>query len=130
MKTIERYVISALMRDMRYQGYNVAAVWDGEMYQLAGTRYQMVARGQSSKSLLMERIEASLTDTQVFRVLDLGGTPTLHFTHRNTDTWGNMGVLLILGNGEDVISDYHCGDEMFSSIIDSIHARLNAGELL
>ena len=35
MQNIERLIVLNLIRDMRAQGYNVAAVWDGEEYQIA-----------------------------------------------------------------------------------------------
>jgi hypothetical protein len=40
--------------------------------------------------------------------------------------WGNRGVLLILGNGEDIISDYHCGNPEFAAAVDRVYAYIEA----
>lgn len=134
MNTIERTIISALIRDMRAAGFQPAAVWDGEAYVMAnGTFEQNSMRFHSSQSPdtdAPDNIERAMTDVEALAAIDSVDDSTLHFTHQNATTWGNRGVLLILGNGEDVISDYHCGDTAFSAVVDGIYSRLNAGAVL
>jgi hypothetical protein len=38
----------------------------------------------------------------------------------------NHGVKIILGNGNDVISDYNCGDEEFNSLMDAVNEYTNS----
>lgn len=135
MKTIERTIISALMRDMRAAGYQTAAVWDGEAYVMAhGTFEELSPRFHSSQApntAAPDHIERAMTDEEALAAVDAVDDSTLHFTNLNATTWGRRGVLLVLGNGEDVISDYHCAKgEPFSGVIDAIYARLENGSVL
>jgi hypothetical protein len=134
MNTIERVIITALLRNMRAEGYQPAAVWDGGAYQMADDKtYEpdklpMLSRKRNTAA--PEEITRSMTDEEALRSIDSVCECTLHFTHRNAKTWGNRGVLLILGNGEDVISDFHdAADEPFSEIINTIYNRVAAGQL-
>jgi len=38
------------------------------------------------------------------------------------------GVYFVLGNTWDVISDYHCGDEEFSAVMDAVNDWVNKRE--
>jgi hypothetical protein len=131
MNTLEKTILTALLRDMRAAGYQPCAVWTGEDYVMAD------ARGGTSEarngSTRLDRAVRPLTDEEVFAVFadyDMA-TPTLHFTHLNRDTWGNRGVMIVEGNGEDIISDFHCADgEPFSPIIQAIYDKLSEGAAL
>lgn len=37
------------------------------------------------------------------------------------------GVLIVCGNGEDCISDYHCGDDAFNAVIEAIYQLIERG---
>lgn len=125
MKTIERVIITALLRDMRAAGYQPAAVWDGGDYVMARPDGSC---GSREKAEVPARIVRALLDEEAFEVIDSVDDCTLHFTNHNAQTWGNRGVMIVLGNGEDVISDYHSpSGEAFTTIIDAITGRLDAG---
>jgi hypothetical protein len=127
MKTIERLILTALLRDMRAAGYRAAAVWDGDEYNLAGseTEYSTVNRDGSPAT-----IERALTDDEALFLIDSVDDCTLHFTRQNADTWGNRGVFIVLGNDEDCISDYHAPkNEPFCDVITAIYDRVEKGLL-
>lgn len=132
MQTIERLIISALLRDMRAAGYQPAAVWnDGEYVVgrlLTGKSDSLHA---GSRDAVMSHIERPLTDAEALEHVDSVDCSTLHFTRQNATTWGDRGVFIVLGNGEDCLSDYHCPKgEPFVSVIESLSGRLERGELL
>lgn len=146
MKTIERTIITALLRDMRAAGYQPAAVWDSEEYVLARADGTFLLSNVWDNGTIVERpwgtqryalgtepieIARPLSDEEVLVELDsVDADCTLHFTHHNATTWGNRGVLLIQGNDEDVISDCHCADdEPFEGVIEAIYERITKGEL-
>lgn len=134
MQAIERVIIKALLRDMREEGYLPAAVWDGGAYVMAhGSFDENSPRFHSSQSPdtdAPDLIVNPMTDEQVLEAIDSVDESTLHFTRRNSREWGNRGVLLILGNGEDVISDYHVANgESFGSVIDHLYTQLEAGDI-
>jgi hypothetical protein len=127
MQTIERVILSALLRDMRAAGYQPAAVWDGGEYVMACADGSVKSREHAE---VPARIERPLTDAEALDAIASVDDSTLHFTHRNQQTWGNRGVLVILGNGEDVISDHHCArgeGETFDAVIDAIYDRISNG---
>lgn len=128
MKLVERYIISTLIRDMRAAGYQPCAVWTDPEYVLAGRKGAVSA---FSAAKAPDPAHRALTDEEVFAAIDTGGICTLHFSHRGSMTWGNRGVLLILGNGEDCISDSHCAKgEAFEDIVERIYDCINNGTLL
>lgn len=138
MTTIERTIIAALIRDLNKAGYLPAAFYDGEAYQMASAdgivSYDIEPRilsSQPCKSAAPDEIFRAMTAAEAIAAVDSVDEGTLHFTHRNARTWGNRGVMLILGNGEDVVSDYHCADgEPFSKVIEALYDRLNEGQIL
>lgn len=129
MQTIERLMLTALLRDMRRAGYEPAAVWDGEEYVCA--RSANAADGvKSFPARAPKKIHRALTDEEALEAIDSVDESTLHFTQRNAREWGNRGVLLILGNGQDVMSDHHCADgEPFGEIISAIWDKVQDGKL-
>lgn len=48
---------------------------------------------------------------------------TIHFG-RGPDTWGRTGVAIVLGNGEDCISDWHRGDKDFDRAVQAAVGRI------
>lgn len=121
MKTIERYVITALVRDMCAAGYQVAAVHDGNGYWM---HRRWCKRAPAT-------IKEPLSGERAFTAIDSVDMCTLHFTDQNSTAWGDHGVLIILGNGEDCLSDSHSHEgEPFNGIIDAIYGKLNRGALL
>jgi hypothetical protein len=113
MQPIERAILIALLVDMRAAGYEPAAVWDGEAYLMAGgaeykQKRMRMHSSQSADTDAPDEITQPMTDDEVLDAVGSVDDPTtLHFTHHRKRTWGNRGALLILGNGEDIISDYH-----------------------
>ncbi len=98
MKTIERYILSALIRDMSAQGYQPAAVYTENEYTLADEDAGIVehyARGSEPSS-----ISRPMADYEVFNAVDTVCRSTLHFTDKHANTFGDHGVLVILGNGQ------------------------------
>jgi hypothetical protein len=126
MQAIERRIVLALVADMRKSGFEPAAVWDGEEYQMIGNAGHV--RGFPSDDA-HGHIRRALTDTEVLTAVDSVDDSTIHFTHQGATTWGNRGVYIVLGNGCDCISDYHCAESepRFAAILEGISERIDAG---
>lgn len=131
MKTIERMILLALIRDMRAQGYEVASVWDGDNYQMPGPDATIQEFPADSK-FIEGGIVRPMTDEEACEAMDSVCESTLHFTYRNKKTWGTRGVLVILGNGEDVLSDFHAPPtrEPFQKVVIDIYDKLEKGLVL
>jgi len=96
MDTIERMIVRKLIRECKKAGFVPVKVWDSEEYQTVRTE--------------AETIEAvnSVDDS------------TIHFAPvDNLEQWGRTGVYIVLGNGVDCISDYHCGNAKFEEAIEA-----------
>lgn len=123
MTGIERRIITALVNELRERGYQPAAFWDAGFYQLADGKqlsdYAASTAPPITKPLTMREVLAAVEST---------GMGTLHFTEPCSGVWGNRGIFLVLGNDEDVVSDYHCKDEQFSAAIERVCRRASAGE--
>ncbi|HEY1900750.1 MAG TPA: hypothetical protein VGG49_13260 [Steroidobacteraceae bacterium] len=132
MKMVEALILKTLMKDMRAAGYQPAAVWTGEDY-VVGIADREQTLVEVSATDPPDQIERPLTDEDVFSVFadyDMHA-PTLHFTHQGKLTWGTRGVMLVEGNGEDIISDYHVAEgEQFGAVIDAIYERIEQGTLV
>lgn len=131
MNTLERTIVTALLRDMRIAGYRPAAIWDGCEYVLGGEAGELL-NVASDDAIVDCGIARELTDAEVLeQIADIDDFPTLHFTHLNKSTWGNRGVMLITGNGEDIISDYHVvAGEPFGAVIERLYDCLSNGATL
>jgi len=93
---LERRIVRTLIQELAAAGYLPVKVWDGGEY--------------VAVSALDETMDA------VFAVDD----STIHFAPKDKpEEWGRRGVLIIGGNGEDIISDWHCGDKKFSEAVDA-----------
>jgi hypothetical protein len=115
MNTLERYIVVKLIADMRTAGYQVAAVWDDGDY-VMGQDDGSVKSTRRAKDFVRP-----LTDAEALDAIDSVEISTLHFTHQNKTTWGDRGVMLVPGNGSDIMSDWHdVIDEPFNAIIERI----------
>lgn len=120
MQNIEKFIIQRLIADMERAGYHVAAVWDGEQYQMVDAEGRPISLDRGPA-----HAKRAMSVAQALDSIDSVDDSTLHFTHKDASTWGDRGVLLILSNGEDVISDYHAGDAVFESIIERIYDAIS-----
>jgi hypothetical protein len=111
MQLIEKVIIVKLIEELDKAGFVPVQFWDGEEYQPIVWK-----NGSTGPDNNVQREKACM---DAITSVDEG---TLHFASK-TDLkgWGRLGVLLILGNGEDVISDYHCGNAAFDAAIQSVY---------
>jgi hypothetical protein len=135
VQPIEKRIIAALVADMRAQGHDPAAVWTGERYVMAsGAELRDYLEGEQPGT-----IDRALTDAEIMATLDAYGG-SLHFTWRafrcwflpllpagSCANWGRCGVLLALGNGREVITDYHRLEGDFSLIAHDVLEHAQAG---
>lgn len=93
---LERAIVRKLIRTLGVAGFVPRCVWDGGEY-----------------------VDARTEDAALEAVFAVDES-TLHFQRlfAKDDDWGRLGVLLVCGNGEDIVSDYHCGDSAFSAAIE------------
>lgn len=103
---IEVAILTALLDELGKSGWVAVRVWDGEEY-VSGAAEVM-------------------TDAEVrAAVFAVSGGPTVHFARADTpQEWGARGVMVIIGNGRDFISDYHASNQYgFSDAIDRADKR-------
>lgn len=67
-----------------------------------------------------ENVTTPTTDAALSLIFNLDDA-VLTFAHAGSRT---QRVQLILGNGQDIISDYSCGDEAFNAIVDGVCDRV------
>lgn len=128
MNTLERTILTALIRNLGQHGYKVASVWDDGAYILGkadGTIESLEDAGDSP-------IVRPLTVDEALDAVDSVDVSTIHFTYHNALDWGCRGIMVVLGNGEDCISDYHSprDPEPFCQVIEEIYDKLNRGDTL
>jgi hypothetical protein len=123
-RRVERAILTALIENLSAAGFKPAAVWTEETYQLADGE-EWSARHSNRE------IRKPMTTDEVLKVFDDFDmlTPTVHFTHQHLLSWGNRGVMVVNGNGEDFISDWHCGDKAFDAIIETVADAAQNGVL-
>lgn len=92
---IEAKLIRAVMREVLKAGYKLDTVWDSERYIKVRTQNEALAA--------------------IFAV----DSATLHFRNPAIEKSQDLysGVFFVLGNGVDVISDWHCGDKVFDAAV-------------
>lgn len=103
---LEHAIARALLAHMKAAGWEAVAVWDSEQYVMAGGAGipRDAAEAVESPAIMSE---ADVLDT----VFGVDAYPTVHFARAdNLKDWG-LGVMLVTGNGYDLISDYHTGDD-------------------
>lgn len=102
---IERQIVRKVIRAMKAAGYLPSQVWDGGEY--------------VSVSNETETLDA------VFAV----DSATIHFDGGAGNNGKSHGVLCVLGNGFDVLSDWHIGDKVFAEVMDKVCDEVSAAEL-
>lgn len=113
---LERAIISALIRHMNRRGWSVSNVWNGETHEYTQTIEQAVdavfaVDEASLRFVQTEKLDAYNAER---KVSERPASREADSNHIGGDYWDDEhGVLLVLGNGEDVISDwnFHDGDE-------------------
>lgn len=113
MQNVEKRIITALIEACELAGFVPVKFWDSGEYQDVTWKANSV--GPTAEQ---QRIESSIT------CVDSVDEGTLHFAPKSDlGAWGQRGVLLILGNGIDIISDWHCGDSAFDHAVESVAMR-------
>jgi hypothetical protein len=116
----ERAIVRALIENLARAGFVPVCAWNGDEYAPWGKQRRELPECFEPRPLTVEEALA-----EVFSVDD----STLHFAPAgDTAAWGNLGVFLVGGNGNDIISDYHCGNASFAKAVDEI--CLNVEDLL
>lgn len=111
MILIEKLIVCKLIAELDVAGFVPVQFWDGEEYQ------PITWKSSCPEAIPVQREGACIA---AVRTVDEG---TLHFAPKHDlAAWGNLGVLLILGNGGDIISDYHCGNKDFDAVLDRVSA--------
>lgn len=91
---VERRLVRQIVRECKKAGFVPVKVWDDGDYVPATN-------------------EAAVLEA-VFSV----SVSTIHFAPKdNLKRWGNLGVMIVCGNGVDCISDWHCGNEEFDKAV-------------
>lgn len=125
-RRLERAILEAMINNLGAAGFKVAAVFiDGEgcyiMRDGDTTAERVQVSSNTSQYLTADQVAATIFD--VWDCL----TPTIHFTAQHSTEWGDHGVMVVLGNGSDFISDWHCGNDSsppskqrFAAIMDAV----------
>jgi hypothetical protein len=93
---MEKSIVRHLIRELKTAGFLPDQVWDGGEYVNTKNESQVLAA--------------------VFAVDDA----TIHFDAGKGANGKSHGVLIVLGNGCDCISDYHIGDAEFEAVLDRV----------
>lgn len=91
---LERKIIRHVVRELRAAGFEPDSVYDGGEYVKARTEHAVL--------------------DAVFAVDDA----TVHFDRGAGDNGRSHGVYFVLGNGIDVLCDWHCGDDAFNAVLE------------
>lgn len=115
----EQRILRALVDKLGAAGFKPAAVYieDGIYLMPADAAGPVVEfeRGKEPTNIARAMTADEVCD-QVYKVYDTL-TPTIHFTQKDLTTWGNRGVMIVVGNAEDLISDWHSADKSFDAIL-------------
>lgn len=103
---LEHAIVRALVAELHKAGFVPVRVWnEGEYVKVKDMR--------------------SILDA-VFSV----SAPTLHFAPAaDPKGWGRLGVLLVIGNERDIISDYHAGNAEFCAAIERVSDAAESGHI-
>lgn len=113
---LERAIVAALIAHMRKAGWVVSRTWDGEEYCFPRTDAQVLNAVfdldevslrfvQTHKRAAFDRVHAVSREAHKPKGLTVLGE--LHGGIGGEWDDGEHGVLLVLGNGEDIISDWN-----------------------
>lgn len=117
MQTIERVIITALLRNALAEGLVPVAVWDSEEYNGVPLQWDGDLADKPRYIAANAIVSRALTDAEVLDVVGSVDDSTVHFAPvTDLQDWGACGVLLVLGNGEDIISDHHCDDKLTRAV--------------
>lgn len=118
---LENAIVRALVEEAAKEGLVPVTMWNGEEYAPQGVRYRDAETLVPIEALTPEVV------VEQFRSVD---ESTVHFGVKadlgKADCWGAIGVFLVGGNGEDVISDYHDRADL-DRAIKRVYARIEAG---
>lgn len=94
--SLEHAIVRHLLVTLRRAGFHAVCVWDSERYVRARTQEEVLNA-----------------------IFEVDADVTLHFGigHDPEGTWGAMGVMLVQGNGLDLISDWHNAPEDFDRAV-------------
>lgn len=102
-RLLERLIIRRTIRELKKAGFVPVSVWDSEEYVPATTERKVI---------------------ETLNAVDFNCT--VHFAPAgDLKAWGRLGVMFVLGNGIDVVSDYHCGNPEFSAAMDRVSDYVN-----
>lgn len=93
---LEHAIVRHLLGTLRGAGFVPVCVWDSERYVRATTQEEVLNA-----------------------IFEVDADVTLHFGRGGDPegTWGAMGVMLVQGNGLDLISDWHSAPEDFDRAV-------------
>lgn len=104
---IEKAVIRRLISELGLAGYVPVNVWDSE-----------------------EHVPATTADAVIDTIFAVDADCTIHFAKKDElAVWGRRGVLIICGNGQDCVADYHCADKVFDAAIERVYEAINNGSI-
>lgn len=101
---VERAIVAALVTELHVAGFVLVQLYDG-------FKYRPVPHNRSNYALVEHALRVVFSPTlNTYH-------PTLHFAPKDKIiSWGARGVMLVLGNGVDIISDWH-HDGIFSQTV-------------
>lgn len=121
---IEKAILVALIENLSAAGFKPAAVFiQGEGCYLLGDGKEYYKHAPNS---VRGYLSATAVASLIFEVWDVA-QPTIHFTEQNSTLWGSRGVMVVVGNGVDFISDWHSGDKAFNAIVETVADAAHEG---
>jgi hypothetical protein len=115
---LERAIVKALIEEAAKAGFVPVTVWNGEEYAPQG----IAGRSRAAEAYVPD---SPLTPEQAIAEVFSVDESTLHFAPANDLAgWGSLGVFLVGGNREDIISDWHCGNDAFSNAVEAALHRI------
>jgi hypothetical protein len=115
---IERAIVTALIAEANAAGFVPVSVYDGGEYVP-----DVAAHGDPADANKPEPV--ALTTDAVLDAVFAVDVSTIHFAPTtNLLDWGNRGVFIVLGNGEDCISDWHNSNDAFNAAVEKTCDRI------
>ena len=105
-RLVEKLIIRRVVRELRLAGFVPVKVWDSEDY-----------------------VDATTAKAVIQVLYDVDASCTVHFAPAaDPAAWGRLGVLLVTGNGIDILSDWHCQNPTFDAALERVCDWVNALE--
>ena len=118
---MEHAIVRALLKTLDEAGFVPVAVWDGEEYVAVWSGDDYEPRGSDGNLKLWR----ALTDREALDVVFATSDCTLHFAPTGKlEPWGNHGVYLVVGNGEDIISNTHMHRGAWDNALEALSEKL------